>query len=74
MRLKEIIKRNKRKYVLETDMAEMRFLIAACTGLSYCDCYRCSFEACCLNRVKHGKRSLCDEIAELKKDFIASVG
>lgn len=74
MRFKEIVKRNKRRYVLEADMAEMKFLIAACTGLSYCDCWRCSFETCCQNRLKDGKRDMCDEIAELKKAFIASVG
>lgn len=74
MRFKEIVKRNKRRYVLETDMAEMRFLIASCTGLSEFDCYRCSFETCCQSRLKDGKIDLCDELTKLKKVFIASVG
>lgn len=74
MRFREIIKRNKRRYVLETDMAEMRFLIATCTGLSYCDCYRCSFEACCKSRIATGKRDLCMEVANLKKTFLSSLG
>ena len=74
MNLKVTRKKTKTKCVLETDMTEMKFLIASCTGLSYCDCYRCSFETCCHNRMSAGKRDLCMEVANLKETFLFSLG
>ena len=74
MNLKVMHKKAKTKCLLETDIAEMKFLITNCTGLSYCDCYRCSFETYCKNRIATGKRDLCMEVANLKEQFLSSLG
>lgn len=71
MKLKVIHNKTKTKCILETDIAEMKFLIANCTS---CDCYLCAFETCCKSRITTGKRNLCMEIANLKEQFLSSLG
>lgn len=74
MNLKITRKKTKTKYVLETDMAEMKFIMSGGMGLRMGNCKYCTFESCCQMRRAEGKSYLCEEVADIKERFISLCG